>query len=108
MKSPITIPLSRPLHVIDQTFTELKLREPKGKDLLQAGDLTEGLSFLARVGASCSNIPFDALDDMAGRDVLALTAAVNSFLAPEIPQASSPDTSTAPAGGATRSNTSLA
>ena len=106
MESPHIVKLSRPITVIDQTFTELKVREPLGADLLAAGDPTERLGFLARVGARCANISPEALDTMPARDLLALTAAVGDFFE-DTPEASSlTPTSKPTAGGAISSGLS--
>ena len=101
MEAPRIIKLSRPITVIDQTFTELRVREPLGADLLAAGDPTDRLGFLARVGARCANISPAAIDTMPARDVLALTSVIGDFFG-DTPEASSlTSTSKPPAGGAT-------
>lgn len=88
MPDPIILPLSRPITCIDRTFTELTVREPTGLDLMKSGDSEEGIAFLLRVGARCSNITIDAAGELAGCDALALTKAINSFLGGTAPSQS--------------------
>ena len=106
MPDPIIVPLSRPIDVIDQHFTELTVREPTGRDLMQAGDPTERFTFLARIGAGCAGLPIEAVEKMPARDVLALTAAVTSFLEDTPQTGSATSTSKSPASGATPSSSS--
>ena len=73
------MPLSRPITVIDQTFSELKVREPTGLDLMEGGDTT-GYAFIARVAARCASIPIDAFEKLPARDATALTRVVSDFL----------------------------
>lgn len=90
MPEPITIPLSRPITSVDTTFTQLSVREPTGEDLMRSGDSEEGIRFLLRIGARCANITMAAVETMAGRDALALTKAINSFLEPTSPEPAQP------------------
>ena len=103
MLPPVTIKLSRPIDVIDQHFEEIRVREPTGEDLMAAADAT-GIALLMKVGASCANLPIDALKKMPACDVLAVTKAVSDFLEGPPPAGSATSISSAPAGGATPSS----
>ena len=106
MPAPIVVKLSRQITVIDQNFSELKVREPTGRDLMQAGETGDGYGFLARVAANCANLPLDAFEKLPARDALALTRVISDFLGEPTLEASSTATSSAPAGGGADSNSS--
>ncbi len=97
----VIVPLSRPISVIDQTFTELKVREPTGADLMRAGDPNDSYVFLCRVGAACGNLPLEAIEKMRARDVIALTRTISDFLGDTPLAGSGTSTSKSPDGGET-------
>ena len=104
MNAPVIVRLSKPITIIDQVFNELKVREPTGRDLMEAGDTTSGYGFLARIAAPCANIPVEAFERLAARDALALTGVISDFLAAPSPEGSETLTSKPPAGGETPSS----
>ena len=99
--------LSRPLIVIDQTFDELVLREPRGRDLRNAGDpASDPLGWALTVAGRVANVPPDVVDELPMVDAMAVAAALRQFVIPTMPASSSTDTSSAPAGGETSATSS--
>jgi hypothetical protein len=111
MIDPVAVRLSRPLTAIDQTFVELKVREPTGDDLIRAGyplrfadnGTTEvDAAAMSRLIGVCAGIPSTSVASMPARDWQQICLVLMSFFAPPaIPPASSEDTSSSRAGGAT-------
>jgi hypothetical protein len=107
MESTVLIKLSRPVTHIDTTFTELRLREPDGDDLVAAGDPSNANEYTLQLAARLGNCGREVLGKMAGRDVLAIGRVIAGFLAEPAPPTSSTGTSNAPASGGTSAGSSV-
>ncbi len=85
----IVVPLSRPLKVIDQTLTELSLREMTGEDLSDAGYPTRFTAkgatefdapAMTRMIARLAGVPLTAANALPARDWNRCAMAISAFL----------------------------
>lgn len=94
MSDSVTIKLSSPVTVLDETVSEVTLRQPRGKDLIEVGNpLKMGTSsggdvvadinmpVMARMIARLANLTSTAVEDMSGGDLLRISLQVVGFLA---------------------------
>ena len=74
-----TIKLTKPLSFGKDTYTELKLKEPKGKHLRA---LKEGMEFgdLLDIGAKLAGVPVVVVNELPAKDALQVVEAVKDFL----------------------------
>jgi hypothetical protein len=107
MTDPVIIALSHPIDVIGESVTSLKINPPTGRHLMKAGPYVriyhaadidpdnsdaEGPgqssieiipSGMGKLIAACANVPLRAIEDLAGVDFNACSAAVMGFLGGE-------------------------
>lgn len=101
MREPITIKLSTPILVLNETVHEVTVRPPLGKDLIAAGNpLRMGMSardaasgneavttdfdmpVMARMIARLCNLTQTAVEDMDAADFYRISMEIMGFLAP--------------------------
>ncbi len=111
MVDTVTVKLTRPVVNIDQTITSVTLRQPTGRDLVACGyplkftaeggtevDAASMHKLIGRIG----NISNLAMDNLPAADWQACCLECMGFFAiPASQEASSGDTFSSPAGGAT-------
>ena len=104
-----TIPLSRPIRVIDRDVAALTLREPTGKDLVRAGypvrihgggAVEVDAGAMTKMIARLADVPADSIERLAAPDWNACMAVVMGFFGASTAPTSSTDTSSAPGSGA--------
>lgn len=88
-----TFKLSEPITVDGETFSELKLRKPKGRDMRLMPTDTENVGTMYPFLASICDIPETVIDAMDGGDVMRLMREATTFLS------SAPTASTPSSGG---------
>ena len=80
MPDPIIFRLSKPVTDLDMTFTELKFREPTGRDLSEAGDPANAQEYTMKLAALLAGCGLGVLHKAAARDVIAIGKIIAGFL----------------------------
>ncbi|MCL2428449.1 MAG: phage tail assembly protein [Alphaproteobacteria bacterium] len=100
------VKLSKPAEAFGDKITELRFREPKGKDYLacgmpvssSGGDVHVYMPTLFKLAARLAKVPMKTLEELPGRDVRKVMEMVTGFMADE-EDASTSDPSISPGSG---------
>lgn len=74
----MVIPLTKPIKFGEETISELKLREPEGKDFRQLKSMNP-FAMMLELATAISGVPDSVIDRLNAADTLAVCEKVGSF-----------------------------